>query len=91
MTPARYSAVMLNQRDDLVRQNLSYQQELANLKARVMFEAFVDFIAFLVVQFQENAAIWGREKVELLSKINDIDAPVSARPARSQLFRRLLL
>ncbi|CAF4098028.1 unnamed protein product [Rotaria sp. Silwood2] len=59
--PTRYSATVTNQRDDLVRQNLVYQQELANLKAR----------------FQENAASWGREKAELLSKINDIDQPMN--------------
>ncbi|CAF5180376.1 unnamed protein product, partial [Rotaria magnacalcarata] len=47
-------------REDLVKQNLSYQQELANLKAR----------------FQENASAWGREKAELMTKINDIDRPV---------------
>ncbi|CAF3623238.1 unnamed protein product [Rotaria sp. Silwood1] len=57
--PTRYSATVTNQRDDLVRQNLLYQQELANLKAR----------------FQENASAWGREKAELLTKINDIDQP----------------
>ncbi|CAM4823704.1 unnamed protein product [Rotaria magnacalcarata] len=58
--PARYSASVMNQREDLVKQNLSYQQELANLKAR----------------FQENASAWGREKAELMTKINDIDRPV---------------
>lgn len=32
----RYSASMNGQREDLVRQNLSYQQDLANLRARVI-------------------------------------------------------
>ncbi|CAF1270425.1 unnamed protein product [Rotaria sordida] len=59
--PTRYSATVTNQRDDLVRQNLLYQQELANLKAR----------------FQENASAWGREKAELLTTINDIDQPIN--------------
>ncbi|CAF1368872.1 unnamed protein product [Adineta steineri] len=56
---ARQREALLKQREDLVRQNLTYQQELANLKAR----------------FQENAAGWGREKAELISRINDIDQP----------------
>ncbi|CAF4412166.1 unnamed protein product, partial [Rotaria magnacalcarata] len=38
--PARYSASVMNQREDLVKQNLSYQQELANLKARVRIFEF---------------------------------------------------
>lgn len=67
--PARHSATINNQREDLVRQNHAYQQELANLKAR----------------FQENAAAWGREKAELMTKINEIDQPTTTpRPRKLQ-------
>lgn len=62
MTPARYSAVMLNQRDDLVRQNLSYQQELANLKARVMIKMFVDAITFFARSVSREYSDLGQRK-----------------------------
>ncbi len=32
---ARYTALANNQREDLIQQNLAYQQELASVKARV--------------------------------------------------------
>ena len=35
LPPARYSAALNRHQEDLARQNLGYQQELANLRARV--------------------------------------------------------
>ena len=52
---------MLNQRDDLVRQNLSYQQELANLRARVMLDAFVASLACLRLVPRECIDLGQRE------------------------------
>ncbi|CAF3501562.1 unnamed protein product [Rotaria socialis] len=63
LSNGRNTALVNNHREDLVQQNLTYQQELANLKAR----------------FQENTSAWGREKAELLSKLEDVEA-TSATP-----------
>ncbi len=38
---------------------------------------YYDLKFFIFFQFQENAAAWGREKAELLSKLDDIDQPVN--------------
>ncbi|CAF3399034.1 unnamed protein product [Rotaria sp. Silwood1] len=63
VSPGRHTAMVNSHRDDLLQQNIAYQQELATLKARL----------------QENSAAWGKEKVELLSKINDME-PLSPTP-----------
>ncbi|CAF4222125.1 unnamed protein product [Rotaria sp. Silwood2] len=59
----RHTAMVNSHRDDLLQQNIGYQQELATLKARL----------------QENSAAWGKEKAELLEKINYME-PSSPTP-----------
>ncbi|CAF1083815.1 unnamed protein product [Rotaria sordida] len=57
VSPGYHTEMINSQRDDLLQQNIAYQQELATLKARL----------------QENSAAWGREKAELLTQINDME------------------
>ncbi|CAF3384139.1 unnamed protein product [Rotaria sp. Silwood1] len=66
VSPGRHTAMVNSHRDDLLQQNIAYQQELATLKARL----------------QENSAAWGKEKVELLSKINDMEPSSPTPPTR---------